>query len=95
MGVPVVATSQALKGLDIRQGQEILIGDTPEQFAMQVMRLLSDAQLRNFITKGTWNKVKQAYNWEAIGAKVDGLITGLQRGAAKGRPIKDAPVWHT
>lgn len=95
MGVPVVATPQALKGLDIRQGQEILIGDTPEQFAMQVMRLLSDAQLRNFITKGAWNKVKQAYNWEAIGAKFDGLVTGLQRGAATGMPIKDVPVWHT
>ncbi|MGH7815981.1 MAG: TIGR03087 family PEP-CTERM/XrtA system glycosyltransferase, partial [Candidatus Binatia bacterium] len=44
VGVPVVATPPAIEGIEVRDGEEVLIGTTPEEFANQVIRVLSDAE---------------------------------------------------
>jgi GT2 family glycosyltransferase len=44
-GVPCVATSIAVEGLGLKQGDNILIGDTPENFAQQVITLYTDERL--------------------------------------------------
>jgi sugar transferase (PEP-CTERM/EpsH1 system associated) len=75
VGVPVVATPPAIEGIEIRDGEEVLVGSTPDEFAHQVVRLLSDAELRKSITRKAWNKMSQSYNWELIGAKLDRLLT--------------------
>jgi sugar transferase (PEP-CTERM/EpsH1 system associated) len=93
IGIPVVATPQAVQGLDIREGDEILTADTPERFALQVTRLLDDAQLRNQITKRAWNRVNQLYRWDVVGAKLEGLIAGLETQAA-GPRLRDMPIPH-
>jgi glycosyltransferase involved in cell wall biosynthesis len=41
-GTPVVATTIALCGLDVKPGEHVLVGDTPEEFAHALVRLLSD-----------------------------------------------------
>ncbi|MEP6986187.1 MAG: glycosyltransferase family 4 protein [Chloroflexota bacterium] len=46
---PLVATSVALRGLDVQDGREVLIADTPEEFAIAIERLLSDPKLRTEI----------------------------------------------
>lgn len=74
MGVPVVATSAAIQGIDALEDQEVLIGDNPEEFARQVVRLLSDAELRKTMTKKAWIKMKQFYSWELTGAKLEQLL---------------------
>jgi glycosyltransferase involved in cell wall biosynthesis len=48
-GTPLVATTAALRGLDVRDGQEVLIGDSPSAFAAAVNHLLMDAALRTKI----------------------------------------------
>ena len=45
-GVPCVATSIAVEGLGLKQGEHILVGDTPENFAREVVTLYAD--------KGLW-----------------------------------------
>jgi GT2 family glycosyltransferase len=44
-GVPCVATSVAVEGLGLKQGENILIGDTPESFAQEVLTLYTDKRL--------------------------------------------------
>ena len=75
VGVPVVATPPAIEGIEIRDGEEVLVGSTPDEFAHQVVRLLSDEELRKSITRKAWNKMNQCYNWELIGTKLDRLLT--------------------
>ena len=41
-GVPCVATSIAVEGLGLKQGENILVGDTPENFAQEVVTLYTD-----------------------------------------------------
>jgi polysaccharide biosynthesis protein PslH len=43
---PVVATSIALRGLDVRHEEHVLIAESPQDFAAAVTRLLNDAELR-------------------------------------------------
>ena len=75
VGVPVVATPPAIEGIEVRDGEEVLIGTTADEFANQVIRVLSDAELRKAVTKKAWNKMNQCYNWELVGAKLDRLLT--------------------
>jgi glycosyltransferase involved in cell wall biosynthesis len=44
---PLVATQIALRGLDVRDGEHVLIADTPEEFTRAILRLLGDSALRH------------------------------------------------
>jgi sugar transferase (PEP-CTERM/EpsH1 system associated) len=74
MGVPVVATMAAIQGIEVCDGQDVLIGNQPEDFARQVIRLLSDAELRKSITKKARTKMKQLYDWELTGRKLEAVL---------------------
>lgn len=71
MGVPVVATAAAIQGIDVTDGQEVLVANQPEEFARQVVRVLRDAELRKTMTKKAWSKMAQAYNWDLVGARLE------------------------
>src|ERR1044071_8374512 len=74
MGIPVVASTAAIRGIDVVSGEEILIGNSSEEFAAQVVTLLSDHQVRRAVTKRAWKKMQRAYNWEAIGERLETLL---------------------
>jgi glycosyltransferase involved in cell wall biosynthesis len=84
MGVPVVGTPAAIQGIEVHDGQEVLVGNDPEEFARQVIRLLSDAELRKTITKRAWMKMKQLYNWESVGARLEALLNAEPVTEARG-----------
>jgi glycosyltransferase involved in cell wall biosynthesis len=44
-GTPSVTTSIGAEGLDVRDGEHVLIADTPVEFAVAIERLLTDADL--------------------------------------------------
>ena len=75
MGVPVVASPSATQGIEVFEGDEVLIGSSPEEFAFKVITLLADAELRRAITKRAWKKMKQLYNWDTIGLKLETFLT--------------------
>jgi sugar transferase (PEP-CTERM/EpsH1 system associated) len=78
VGVPVVATTEAVKGIRVSDEQELLLGDTAERFAAQVIRLLSDVELRTRITKRARQRVQEVYNWRTIGNQLADLIEGTR-----------------
>ncbi|RJP20548.1 MAG: glycosyltransferase [Candidatus Abyssobacteria bacterium SURF_5] len=45
-GLPVVTTSIGVQGLALRNGEDIFIADSPQEFAQCIDTLLSDAELR-------------------------------------------------
>lgn len=74
VGVPVVATPLAIEGIEVRDGEDVLVASSREEFAAQVTRLLTDSELRRALTKKAWNKMNQFYNWDLIGAKLEKLL---------------------
>lgn len=69
-GCPVVSTTIGVEGLGVHSGQEVLLADTPEKMAQEVLRLLHDGELRRRLTRQARQFVEKNYAWEAIAAKL-------------------------
>ena len=70
MGVPVVTTSVGAMGLEADIGKELLVADTPADFAEQVIHLLDNTCLRKTLAQTARTRVENSYSWEAIGARL-------------------------
>jgi len=67
MGVAVVSTSVGCAGLAAAHERNILIADTPQEFAAAVVRVLDDDELRTRLGTNGRALVEQAYSWPVIG----------------------------
>ncbi len=70
LGRPVVSTSKGCEGLDVIDGEHLLIADDPEQFAKKTVLLLSDEALRQRITDKARKLVETRFDWSVIGRKL-------------------------
>ena len=76
-GKAVVSTSIGCEGLDVTPEENILIGDTPEEFAGQVIRLLRDSDLRKKLQRNGRKLVENKYAWEIIGAQLNRIYRSI------------------
>jgi glycosyltransferase involved in cell wall biosynthesis len=74
LGTPVLSTSKGAEGLDMVPERHLLIGDSPEVFASQALRLLADAGLRSRITADARALVRDRYTWAHSGARLNAVI---------------------
>lgn len=65
-GLPVVSTTIGAEGIEIRPEENILIGDTPADFAQAVVRVLNNPALAQRIEQGGRQTVIEKYNWRTI-----------------------------
>lgn len=70
MGRPVVSTSIGCEGLDVIDGKHLSIADTPNQFANETVRLLTDKPLYKKISANGRQLVESQYDWDSIAAKL-------------------------
>lgn len=66
-GKAVVSTSVGCEGLEVTPGENILIGDSPDEFANQVINLLRDEKLREKLGANARKLVMEKYSWQKIG----------------------------
>lgn len=81
LGRPVVSTTVGQEGLDLVDGQHILIADDPEAFARQTARLLADQDLYRHIASQARRLVEERYDWDAIAQELLRLyeqVAGLE-----------------
>lgn len=72
-GAPIVATSRSLSGTPLIDGQQVLIADDDAKFAEAVVRLLSDSELRNSLSREARRKAETEYSWDSITSAFEGL----------------------
>jgi len=65
-GVPIVSTTVGAEGIDVRNGENILIADTPEEMAAAVIRLLRDPGLGERLRRNGRTWVERHYNWRTV-----------------------------
>jgi polysaccharide biosynthesis protein PslH len=63
IGTPVIATSKGAEGLDAIPGEHLLIADTPDAFADQVIKLLGARDIHDRLSVNGNRLVKEKYNW--------------------------------
>lgn len=66
VGTPVVSTTIGAQGLELKDGVEILLGDTPAAFADAVARGLTDKALRDRVEAAGAAAARQRFGWDAI-----------------------------
>ena len=64
--LPVVATSLSVEGLEYTVDYDVLIGDTPEEFAKKVISLLDSSQYRSEIASNAYCTYKTRYSTERL-----------------------------
>lgn len=69
LATPVVATSKGAEGLDVVDGEHLLLADTPDAFANAVVRLLQDVNLSHQLSVNARRLVEARYDWESIGQR--------------------------
>lgn len=66
MGIPVVSTRIGCEGLEVEDGKDIFIADTPEEFADKVIKLIKDEELRKKISENGRNLVEDKYSRKKV-----------------------------
>ena len=64
LGTPVVSTSKGAEGLNASVGEHLFVGNSPEVFADEVVKILKDGTIHDRIAKSAYQFVKEKYNWE-------------------------------
>lgn len=65
-GLPVVATAVANEGIEGRDGSELLIAESAEEFADRLASLMSDAELWQRISRNGQAYVNARYSWDVV-----------------------------
>lgn len=71
MGCPVISTSIGCEGLEVTNGQDILIADKPAKFARRIVDVVTDTRLRQRISKNARRLAETKYSWDKIVALQD------------------------
>jgi polysaccharide biosynthesis protein PslH len=72
--IPVVSTSIGAEGLDVRDGENIALADSPEAFAERCLALLDDAEARHKQAQAAWQMVSACYSWDVVARKFEQLL---------------------
>lgn len=74
LGTPVVSTSKGAEGLEVTDGEHLLIGDAPEAFADRVLAVVNDPALAGRLSSAARARVESRYTWDAIGRAFCGVV---------------------
>lgn len=69
-GVPVVTTAKGCEGIAVADGEQLLIADSPEEFAAAVGRLLGDRPLADRLRGNARRLVEMRYSWEKVAGEL-------------------------
>jgi glycosyltransferase involved in cell wall biosynthesis len=79
LGTAVVSTAKGAEGLDVVDGEHLLLADTPEAFAHSVLSLLRDPARRGELAAAARRRVEERYDWEQIGQQFVSLVESTVR----------------
>lgn len=74
MGLPVVSTSIGCEGLSVKDQEQLLIRDTPRDFATGVIKLINDRALWHLLQANGRQLVENNYDWSAIFAEYESKL---------------------
>lgn len=74
MGTPVVSTRKGAEGLDVTDGEDILLADDPRGYAAKAVQLLQSSELRRRLASAGKVLVREKYDWSRVGGELNHLV---------------------
>ena len=74
-GVPVVATSLAIEGMELQDREDILVADEPEDFARALVELYESEELWTRLSENGMRKTRTLYSTDAARKKLEFLFS--------------------
>lgn len=65
-GLPVVSTTLGCEGIDVLDGEHLLVRDDPQEFAEAIVRLMSDTALWRRLRHLGSELVRERYSWDRV-----------------------------
>ena len=73
MGKAVVATRLGAEGFPVQDGREMVLADTPDEFATAVVGLLRSPERREALEQAGRRFVEERYDWSVIVPRVEAV----------------------
>ena len=73
MGRPVVSTTIGVEGLDVVDGEHLLIADTAAAFAAAIDRLLAEPALRASLAVKARILVEERFSWAQVARQFEAI----------------------
>lgn len=77
MGVPVVASPLAARGVDAVPGEHLLTADCPREVAEAALSLMSDPRRRAALSAAGRARVQSHHDWARSMQKLDGILANM------------------
>jgi sugar transferase (PEP-CTERM/EpsH1 system associated) len=75
MKLPCVTSTLANNALGAKDGEEVLVADTPEHYAKHIFNLLENPDFANTLAEAGYSFVKSHYDWIQAGLKLNEAIS--------------------
>lgn len=82
LNTPVVATSKGAEGLDIEPGKHLLVADTAQSFAENIVQLFRRPELRQQLVADAGQLVQTRYNCEIVMGRYLSMLEKIWQGEA-------------
>jgi len=79
MGKAIVSTSTGCEGIEVEDGENIIIADSPTEFSRKVILLLKNTELRNRLEARARETAHELYSWKKIAPKLEQVYSYLGR----------------
>ncbi len=86
---PVVSTPLGAYGYDVRDGRELFIGKTPEEFLSRCVRILERPAVGDVLAENAWKKFREKWTWDTHVERVTEIVKTVLNSANQSHP--DAP----
>lgn len=77
-GLPVVATPLSCEGIQVKDGESVLLGRTPAEMAAAVVRLLRDKDLRDNIAEAAQGLMRRDHTWSQVASRYEALYQDVR-----------------
>ena len=83
LGSPAVSTGIGAEGIAATDGKDILIADSPEEFAEAIDRLFRNAETFEALRQAGRSLVEERYDWGVLGRQINRIVDELARNGSK------------
>lgn len=65
-GLPVVTTPKGCEGIDAKNGEQLMVADTPQDFSAAVLKVMGEAGLGRNLAANARRLVEERYTWDKV-----------------------------